>query len=114
MESYWLFIEILLRFSYILVISSGYILFICSCQMNEEKFDKLLIIAINFVSKLIQGDKNMVFFAQLYENSTDCFVLEVLTMSSFQNRICIEIQEKENKILYIASNQEIGVVTVDS
>ena len=45
----------------------------------------------------------MVAFAQLYKNSTDCFVLEVLTVdtvSRFQNRICIiESQEKENKIL---------------
>ena len=45
----------------------------------------------------------MVAFAQLYKNSTDCFVLEVLTVdtvSRFQNRICIiETQEKKHKIL---------------
>ena len=39
-------------------------------------------------------------FAQLYKNSVDCFVLEVSTVdtvSRFQIRICIAIQEKEIK-----------------
>ena len=62
------------------------------------------------------GAKIWCIFAQLYKNSTDCFVLEVLTVdtvSRFQNRICIiESQEKENKILKI--NEEMGATTVDS
>ena len=39
-------------------------------------------------------------FGQLYKNSVDCFVLEVSTVdtvSRFQSRICIAIQEKEIK-----------------
>ena len=45
-------------------------------------------------------------FAQLYKNSIDCFVLEVLTVDTvtrFESRICITIQGKEIKILYIAT-----------
>ena len=54
-------------------------------------------------------------FAQLYKNSTDCFMLEVSTVSTFQkNRIYIACQEKENKILHILANEEMGTATFDS
>ena len=39
----------------------------------------------------------MVVFVQLYKNTTDCLVLKVLTVSRFQNGICVASQEKENK-----------------
>ena len=58
----------------------------------------------------------MVAFCSTVQNSSDCFVLEVLTVnnvSRFQNRICIVSQEKKNKILYIA-NKELGAATFDS
>ena len=45
LEIYWLFKEILLRFSYILVISRDYILLIPSCPVNEEKVWKLPTVA---------------------------------------------------------------------
>ena len=85
------------------------------------KIGKLLILASYILVILLinyfKGAKICWFFAQLYKNSTDCFVLEVLTinntMSRFQNRFCIiEIQQNENKILYLAS--EMGATTVDS
>ena len=95
-------------FSYILVVSRGYIVLISICPML--KIWKLPIIASYILAILLKnyfkGAKIWWLFAQLYKNSTDCFVLEVLivdTVSRFQNRICIiEDQEKENKILYIA------------
>ena len=50
--------------------------------------------------------QNMVaFYSIFYKNFIDCFVLEFSTVDSvsrFQSRICIAIQEKENEILYIA------------
>ena len=95
-------------FSYILVVSRGYIVLISICPML--KIWKLPIIASYILAILLKnyfkGAKIWWLFAQLYKSSTDCFVLEVLivdTVSRFQNRICIiEDQEKENKILYIA------------
>ena len=66
LESYWHFKKILLIFSYILVISKDYaILSISSCSVNEVKVGKLPIISrytCNFISKLLQGGKNMVVF----------------------------------------------------
>ena len=55
-----------------------------------------------FISKLLQGDKNMAAFC------VGCFVLEVSTVGIFENKICIAStitsasQEKENKMLCIA------------
>ena len=74
------------------------------------KIGRLLIIAsyiyLQFYLKITSRGKKYggYFFAQLYKNSTDCFVLEILTvdtetLSRYQNRICIiKGQEKENKI----------------
>ena len=73
--------------------------------MNEVKVGKLSIIAsytCTFISKLLQRGKNMVGFCS---TSARCFVLEVSTVSRFQNRICIANQEKQNKILYIANEE---------
>ena len=64
-------------------------------------------LAILFQNYLLQAGKIWLLFAQLYKNSTYCFVLEVLTESRFQNRICIANREKENKNLYIA-HEEMG------
>ena len=41
-----------------------------------------------------KGAKLWWLFDQLYQNSTDCFVLEVSTVSRFQNGICIELFQK--------------------
>ena len=67
LERYWLFKDILLKFSYILTISMDYILLISSVYYvrNEVQVGKLPIIASytgNFISKLLQGNKNMVAF----------------------------------------------------
>ena len=80
--------------------------------MNEVKVGKLPIIAsytCNFISKFLQGGQkyggfllNCTKIPLLSKNSTACFVLEVSTMSRFQNRICIASQEKENRIIYIS------------
>ena len=100
-------------FSYILVVSRVYILLISICLML--KIGKLprqssYILAILFKS-YFKGAKIWWLFAQLYQNSTDCFVLEVMkvdTMRRFQNRICInESQEKKNKILYKLKKWEL-------
>ena len=69
-----------------------------------------------FKIRISRGTKIWSLFAQLYKNSTDCFGLEVLAKSAFQNRICSESQEKENKILQKA-NEEMGAqlqLTLDS
>ena len=59
-----------------------------------------------------KGAKIWCFFAQLYKNLTDCFVLKVSTVCRFQNKVCIASQEKGNKILYIV-NEEMRAPTVD-
>ena len=92
-------------FSYILVVSRVYILLISICPML--KIGKLPITASCILEILLKnyfkGTKIWWSFAQLHKNSTDSFVLEVLTvdtMSRFRNRICIiESHEKENKNL---------------
>ena len=71
--------------------------------MNELKAGKLPIIASYTILAILfqnyfKGAKIWWFFVQLYKNSTDCFGLEVSTVSRFQNRICIASQEKENEI----------------
>ena len=60
--------------------------------MNEVKVGKLP--AVSYTHNFI-----LLLFAQLCKNSTDCFILQVLTVNRFQNRIYIASQEKENKIL---------------
>ena len=73
-------------FSYILVVSRGYILSISICPML--KIEKLPIIAsyiyLQFYLKITsRGQKyGGYFLAQLYKNSTDCFVLEILTVDT--------------------------------
>ena len=107
-------------FSYILVVSRGYILLISICPML--KTGKLHIIASCAILAILfksyfRGAKLWWLFAQLYKISTDCFALEVSTVdtvSRFWNTICIASQEKENKILYIPSyNEEMGPATAD-
>ena len=98
-------------FSYILVVSRGYILLISICPML--KIGKLPIIAsyiyLQFYLKITsRGQKYDGFFLL---NCTKiplivlCWKSWQLTLSRFQNRICIiESQKKENKIFIIAYN----------
>ena len=79
---------------------------ICSCSINEVKPGKLHNIAsynCNFILKLpiSKGVKKWWLFDRLYKTYTDCFVLEVLNESRFQNRFCIASQKEEKKVLYI-------------
>ena len=72
--------------------------------MNEVKVGKLSIIAsytCNFISKLLQGGKNMF-----------CVGRPNCECSRFQNTVCSPHQEKEKNI-YIA-NEEMGEATVGS
>ena len=99
------------KVQHIFVISRD-ILLISTCSVNEVKVRKLLIIAsytCNLFQNYFKGAKIWWFFAQLYQNPTDYFVLEVST-DRFQIRISIARQEKENKILCIA-NEEMGATT---
>ena len=95
--------------SYILVVSTGYILLISICSvLKAGKMQSIASSAllINLFKNYFRGAKIWWLFAQLYKNSIDCFVLEfstVDTVSRFKSRICIAIQEKENEIFYIAS-----------
>ena len=91
LEIYWLFKEILLRLSYILVISRDYILLISSCPVNEVNVWKLPIVA-SYTSNLYHNyfkgggkgaEKTWRIFAKLNENSTNFFVLEISTLSRF-------------------------------
>ena len=71
---------------------------ISSCPKNEVKVGKLLIIpscTCNFVSKLLQGGKNMVAFCSTLQKRS----LIVSTVCRSQNRICNANQGKENDIL---------------
>ena len=82
--------------TYILVVSRGYILLISICSMSKiEKLEHyivyLLLLAIPAIlfKNYFKGAKIWWLLAQLYKNSTDCFVLEFLTVgtvSKFQNR----------------------------
>ena len=89
LESYRPVKKILWTFSYILVISRDYTIpLVSSCPVNEVKVGKLPIIAsytCKFISKLVQGTKIWSLFAELYKNPTDFFVMEVSTVSRFQN-----------------------------
>ena len=60
----------------------------------------------NLFKNYFKGVEIWLLFAQPYKNSIDCFVMEVSTVdtvSRFSSRIFIGIQEKEIKILYIAT-----------
>ena len=97
-------------FSYILVVSKGYILLISICPMLKAGKMKSILLAssailANLFKKFFNSAKIWRIFAQLYKHFIDCFVLEFSTvdiLSRFSYRICIAIQEKENDILYIA------------
>ena len=70
--------------------------------MNKVQVEKLAIMAsytCNLLQNYLKGAKIWIFFAELYENFIDCFVLKVSTLSRFQNRICIASQEKK-KLIY--------------
>ena len=58
--------------------------------MNEVKVGKLPMLAILGIlfQNYLKGAKIWSHFVQLYENPTDCLVLEILTVNRFQNRIC--------------------------
>ena len=73
-------------FSYILVVYTGYILLISTCPMLTA--GKTQIIAskatlANLFKNYFQGTKIWwFFFAQLYKNLIDCFVLEFPTIDT--------------------------------
>ena len=56
-------------------------------------------LAIFFQGYLIQGGKSIVAFCSTLQNSTNCFKLEDLPDSRFQDRICIASQEKEKSFI---------------
>ena len=107
--------------SYILVLSRVYILLISISHLSDLKIWKIIYLATYILAILFKnyfkGAKIVWLFAQLYKNSTDYFVLKVLTVdivSRFQNRICIiESQKKENKILQLITQEMGGVTTVE-
>ena len=74
--------------------------------MNEVKVGKASH-TCNFISKLLQGGKNIVAFCSTVRRLS-LIVLCWKTLGRFQNRICIvsiiisSDQERESKILYIA------------
>ena len=84
LKSYGLFKEIILMFSCILVVSTGYILLISICA--KLKAGKLYSIASSailtnlFKNYFKKGCKNVVAFAQLFKSYIDCFVLEISTV----------------------------------
>ena len=107
--------------SYILVLSRVYILLISISHLSDLNIWKIIYLATYILAILFKnyfkGAKIVWLFAQLYKNSTDYFVLKVLTVdieSRFQNRICIiESQKKENKILQLITQEMGGVTTVE-
>ena len=63
-------------------------------------------ILANLFKNYLKGAKIWLLFIQLYKNFIDSFVLEVSTVdtvSRFESRIFIAIQEKEIKVLYVAT-----------
>ena len=81
LESYLLFKEILLIFSYILVVSRGYILLISICPMNVKNWKITLAIIAGYILATVFKNyfskaKIWWLFAQMYKKSTDCFVLD--------------------------------------
>ena len=84
--------------------------------MIEVKIGKLSIIAsytCNFISQLFHGGKNMAAFCSTVWKLHWLFVLEVSTVTRFQNIICTANPEKENKILYTLPYEEMGAATID-
>ena len=80
LESYWLFIEIILMFSYI-----DYILLISICPiLKVGKLHSIASSAIlaNLFKNYFKGAKIWWLFAQLYKNFIDCFVLEFSTVDT--------------------------------
>ena len=80
LESYWLFIEIILMFSYI-----DYILLISICPiLKVGKLHSIASSAIlaNLFKNYFKGAKIWWLFAQLYKNLIDCFVLEFSTVDT--------------------------------
>ena len=64
--------------SYILVVSTGYILLISICSLsNTGKMKSIASSAIiaNLFKNYFKGSKMWLLFAQLYENFIDCFLL---------------------------------------
>ena len=98
LESYWFFKEILLRFSYILVISRDYILSISSCPVNEVKARKLPTIA-NYTCHLFQNYFKGQKYGGFLLNCTKTLLIVLCWQSrlwvDFKIRICIASQEKE-------------------
>ena len=102
---YWLLIEILLRFRYILVPNFkglySVIFKLSILAMNKVYVGKLPILKLAILAILFQhyfkGSNIWWLFAQLYKNSTDCFVLKVFIVSRFQNGICIRFFQKKSK-----------------
>ena len=70
---------------------------------------------LQFISKLLQGSKNMVAFCRTVQKSYSLFCVESLDWGvDFKIRISsIASQEKGNKILCTA-NEEVGATTFNS
>ena len=69
-------------FSYILVVSRDYILLISICPMLKARKLHITASCAILAKDYFKGVKIWWLFAQLYKNSTDCFVLEVSTVDT--------------------------------
>ena len=72
-------------FSYIVVVSTGYILLISICSMLKAgKLQSMASSAIfaSLFKNYFKGAKIWWLFAQLHKNSINCFVLEVSTVDT--------------------------------
>ena len=93
LEIYWLFKEILLRFSYILVIFSDYLLLISSCPVNKVKVWKLPIVPSHTSSlyhNYLKGEgkgrqKFGGFLLNWMKILLICFVFKISTLSKFKS-----------------------------
>ena len=82
LESYWRFKGIILMFSYILVVSSGYIPLISICPgLNAGNMQSIALLT-NLFKNYFKGAKIWWLFAQLYKHFIDCFVLEFSTVDT--------------------------------
>ena len=120
LESYWLFKEILLIFSYIFVVSRGYILLISICPiLNAGKLHIIAscaILAILFENYL-KGAKIWWLFAQLYKNCTEilCWKSRQLTLwVDFKIESVLQAKKKKIKFYIHLANEEMGAATVYS
>ena len=68
-------------FSYILVVSTGYILLISICPMLKAGKMKSIAILANLFKNFFRGAKIWWLFVQLYKNFIDWFVLEFSTVN---------------------------------